>query len=93
MNPKSALEFAKLCGLVKNVKRKGWLFSLPADKVESVADHSHRIALLTMALHSNGGKFNQLRCMEMALVHDIGEGIIGDFTPHCGVPQQEKHEQ
>jgi hypothetical protein len=25
MNSKNALLFAKLCGLVKNIKRKGWL--------------------------------------------------------------------
>ncbi len=23
--------------------------------------------------------------MEMALVHDIAEGIVGDFTPYCNV--------
>ena len=21
----------------------------------------------------------------MALIHDIGEGIVGDFTPHCKI--------
>jgi len=27
----------------------------------------------------------------MALVHDIGECIVGDLTPYCGVPADEKH--
>jgi 5'-deoxynucleotidase YfbR-like HD superfamily hydrolase len=73
--------------LVKDVKRKGWLLQdMPPDQVESVADHCYRVAALTMALRNNGGKFDQLRCMEMALLHDIGEGLIGDITPVCGVP-------
>jgi 5'-deoxynucleotidase YfbR-like HD superfamily hydrolase len=27
----------------------------------------------------------------MSLVHDMGESIIGDFTPHCGVTEIEKY--
>jgi 5'-deoxynucleotidase YfbR-like HD superfamily hydrolase len=30
-------------------------------------------------------KFDQRRCLEMALIHDIGEGLVGDFTPHCKI--------
>lgn len=28
--------------------------------------------------------------MEMALVHDVGESIIGDFTPNCKITREEK---
>jgi putative hydrolase of HD superfamily len=28
--------------------------------------------------------------MELSLVHDMGESIIGDITPYCGVPREEK---
>ena len=27
----------------------------------------------------------------MCLVHDMAESIVGDLTPHCGVPVDEKH--
>lgn len=27
----------------------------------------------------------------MCLVHDMAESIVGDLTPHCGVPVEEKH--
>jgi 5'-deoxynucleotidase YfbR-like HD superfamily hydrolase len=27
----------------------------------------------------------------MALVHDLAESIVGDITPHQGVPKTEKH--
>lgn len=43
-------KFSALCGLVKNVKRAGWLRYLPSEHVESVADHSAKITFLTFAL-------------------------------------------
>ena len=77
--------FARLSGMVKNVKRTGWLRYLPPENVESVADHSCRIAMLTMALRNVSEKIDQTKCMEMALIHDIGEGLVGDFTPYCEI--------
>ena len=32
-----------------------------------------------------------LRCMEMALVHDMAESIVGDITPLDNIPKEEKH--
>lgn len=29
--------------------------------------------------------------MELALVHDMPECIVGDITPRCGIPIDEKH--
>lgn len=29
--------------------------------------------------------------MELSLIHDLGECIVGDLTPHCGVSPEEKH--
>lgn len=31
------------------------------------------------------------RCMKMALVHDMAEGLVGDLTPVDGVPKVEKN--
>ena len=50
MNPSNITQFAKLCGLIKNVKRAGWMRYLKKENVESVGDHSCRMAMLTMAL-------------------------------------------
>lgn len=27
----------------------------------------------------------------MALIHDLAECVVGDITPRCGVPVEEKH--
>lgn len=29
--------------------------------------------------------------MQMTLIHDLAECIVGDITPYCGVPPDEKH--
>lgn len=29
----------------------------------------------------------------MCLVHDMAESIVGDITPHCGVPVDVKHQK
>jgi 5'-deoxynucleotidase YfbR-like HD superfamily hydrolase len=36
-------------------------------------------------------QYDRQRCVQMALVHDLAESIVGDLTPHCGVSREEKH--
>ena len=74
--------FASLAGLVKKIKRKGWLRYLPESKVESVGDHSVKIAFLSLYLR-NVENVDYIKCLQMSLIHDIAEGIVGDFTPYC----------
>lgn len=76
--------FGALAGLVKKVKRTGWLRYLPENQVESVGDHSAKIAFLALYLR-NVENVDYLKCMQMALIHDIAEGIVGDFTPYCKI--------
>lgn len=38
-------------------------------------------------------KFFFFRIMQMALVHDLAECIVGDITPHCGVSAEDKHQR
>lgn len=52
--------------------------------MESVGDHSAKIAFLTLYLR-NVENVDFVKCMQMALIHDIAEGIVGDFTPYCKV--------
>lgn len=58
---------------------------------ETVACHMYRMALLAFLL--NDGSVDRDKCIRMALVHDLGEAIVGDITPHCGVTDQDKYEQ
>ncbi len=55
-------KFAALAGLIKNVKRTGWLRYLPAEHVESVGDHSAKIAMLALYLR-NIENVNYSKCV------------------------------
>ena len=58
---------------------------------ESVGDHMYFMAL--MALTSTPENLDRSRCIEIALVHDLAECIVGDITPEkfSGVSKEEKH--
>jgi putative hydrolases of HD superfamily len=86
---KSLVEFLKAVGRLKRTKRAGWINwkSLKIDPAESVADHSWRTSLISMIIadmknsNANGSdkKINVDKVMRMALIHEIGEAIIGDW--------------
>lgn len=50
----------------------------------------YRMALLAMTLGGEDPSLDVMRCVKMALVHDIGEAIVGDITPRCGVSEADK---
>lgn len=52
----------------------------------------YRMAIMTFLLHERKDlNLDRFRCMELALVHDMAEAIVGDITPYCGVEKEEKH--
>ena len=78
----------ELLGKFKDLKRTGWLkrgVILP----ESDAEHSFSLAMLVLLLTPE--KIDRSKCMEMALIHDLAELYVGDYTPEDGISQEEKH--
>jgi len=76
------LEFAKDIGKLKRTKRIGWVnYNVPSS--ESVAEHSFRVAMLAMVL-APSFKVNQNKAVKMALVHDVGEAVVGDIVKQFG---------
>jgi len=73
---------------LKTLTRRGWEIRGIEDP-ESVAEHSFGVAMLAMVLGMRTGR-DVGRCVMMALVHDVGEAIIGDLTPSDGVPASQK---
>ncbi|CAB3256478.1 unnamed protein product [Arctia plantaginis] len=88
------LEFLELVGRLKHVKRTGWILC-DINECESIAGHMYRMGLMTFLLteENNPTKLDRFRCLQIALVHDLAECIVGDITPHCGVSPEEKHRQ
>jgi putative hydrolase of HD superfamily len=78
---------------LKQLYRQGWLrVGVPAERCESVAEHSLGVALLSLFIVD--GWFPEVdasKVVRLALLHDVGEARVGDITPHDGVGAEEKH--
>ncbi len=75
--------------------RTGWMLrGVPPAIGETVADHSFAAALIALELgfrlQRKGFNVDPYRAASIALVHDIGETIIGDIPRVSGIPRREK---
>ena len=59
-------------------------------KVESVAEHSYRMAMMALTLHEASDATNLDRMIKMCLVHDLAEVLVGDITPFDGIEKEKK---
>jgi 5'-deoxynucleotidase len=76
------LSFAHLVGKLKSLKRTGWVMH-DVPQPESVAEHSFRLAVLTLAWAKDFGA-DEAKAVKLALVHDLGEAIVGDIVTYRG---------
>ena len=84
------LEFNKL----KNLYRQGWLKSgIDKNKCESVADHSFSTTITALFLAEHFQlELNLEKTIIMALIHETGEIVIGDITPHDDITAAKKYQ-
>jgi putative hydrolase of HD superfamily len=73
-------DFFYLVSELKKVPRKGWKSKVGIEHPESVADHSYCTAIMAMVL-SDSKRLDTEKIIKMALLHDLAESIMGDFTP------------
>jgi putative hydrolase of HD superfamily len=77
---KEIIEFSKIVGKLKKVKRMGWV-RVGIQDPESVAEHSFSTAILAMVI-ADIKNLDKEKMIRMALLHDLDESIIGDLTPY-----------
>lgn len=71
------LEFFKIVGNLKRIKRTGWVLKgIP--EAESIADHVYRVTVMCMILGKNR-ELNHKKLLDMALIHDLGETATSDI--------------
>ncbi|MFX0065021.1 MAG: HD domain-containing protein [Candidatus Hermodarchaeota archaeon] len=73
------LDFFLKAGKLKQIKRKGWLRK-GILQPESVADHCFRTTIIALIVGSKIN-LNLERLLQLAIVHDLAESIVGDITP------------
>lgn len=81
------LLLARQAQRLKRVPRQGWLDrGVPPLEAESVADHTLGVALLAwmaaLEARNTGVDLDPERVLALALVHDLPEAEIGDWTPY-----------
>lgn len=76
-------DFTEHFYILKELSRTGWKQKLQIENTESVASHTLlMIVLVSFFSEKYGYSYKQKdRLMEMALIHDLAESIIGDITP------------
>lgn len=73
---------------LKELDRAGWL-RVGVERPESVAAHAWGTAFL--ALLRCPPELDRGRLVSMCVLHDLAEAVVGDITPHDGIPRDEKH--
>ncbi|MFP3265362.1 MAG: HD domain-containing protein [Acidilobus sp.] len=75
---------------LNSLSRTGWMLrGVPSSVAESVSQHSFAAALIAADVASQLG-LDPLRAAFIALVHDIGESIVGDVSKSSGVDRTAK---
>lgn len=80
-------EITQIVGDLKLLKRSGWVFH-KVKCPESVADHSWGLSFLVMMFIPK--HLDKLKCLELAVIHDLAEIKVGDITPRDNIPESEK---
>jgi len=87
-----ALDFLNLAGQLKGTLRTGWVYKgvdQAGQRVESVADHSWRMAAASFLFAGQPG-YDVGKVVQMAVLHDMAEAITGDIAPADQVTPGEK---
>jgi putative hydrolase of HD superfamily len=76
---------------LKQLYRAGWLRQgVPKSRCESVADHSYGTAMLCLLFLDQHPGLDVGKTLKLALLHDLGECYVGDYTPHDDIDPGEK---
>ena len=79
MDP-GTLAFLQLAIHLKERPRRGWQ-RIGIAQPESVADHSWGVALLALVAAEERPHLDRARLLELAIVHDLAEAVVGDMVP------------
>ena len=89
MDIKKYLEILHIFEKLKNNTRHSYTSS---GRKESVAEHSHRLAVMAYFVKDEFPNVNIDRVILMCLFHDIGESFTGDIPCFEKTPQDEEIE-
>ncbi|MEK7592475.1 MAG: HD domain-containing protein [Patescibacteria group bacterium] len=75
---RSVIQFITIAEKLKTELRHSWTSN--PERRESVAEHTWMMCLLAITLFGRiKTPLNQLKCLKMIIIHDLGEAVIGDI--------------
>ena len=83
------MQFLGLMDNLKHKKRRGWTFYNGITEIETIACHMYRMATCAFLLPST---YNTDKILKMALIHDMCESIVEDYTPVDPITKEEKYD-
>lgn len=94
---KSTMRFYILATKLKYKIRSGWdenHWNVTKERIESIAEHVYGTCILALSIDSEFETNLDIdKVIKMLVLHEIGEVIIGDFTPFDNVTPEEKMEK
>ena len=92
MNKMEIRKFIKFLGIIEKLKcntRHSWTST---GRHESVAEHSHRCAVMALLCADEFPELDINKVIKMCLIHDFGEAITGDIPSFLKTDDHEKTE-
>lgn len=89
-------EIIRVYGYVAQIKalyRQGWIgkWGMDTSKAESVGDHIFAGCLLTFLIaREYAPSIDAEHALKIFLFHDLGEAIVGDYTPYDDISTEQK---
>ena len=79
----SIIEFYGKWQRLSDTIRTGWkLWHVERERVESISEHIFDVAMLAIVMKSQYGyDVDVMKATYMAVIHELGEIVIGDYTP------------
>ncbi len=91
---KNSMRFYMLAAQLKYKIRSGWdksHWNVSKDRVESIAEHVYGTCILALSIDSEfKTNLDINKVIEMLVLHELGEVIIGDITPFDNITPEEK---
>lgn len=85
-------KFIEFLGIIEKLKcntRHSWTSS---GRRESVAEHSHRCAVMAMLCADEFSELDMNKVIKMCLIHDFGEAVTGDIPAFLKTEDHERTE-
>ena len=81
-NYNNIINFYKQYIELEQIIRKGWLMcNVPAERLESVADHTLQLIMLASVITKELKiDIDYKKLIDMLIIHDLGETIVGDIS-------------